>query len=390
MTTGGRAATAGRLVFLPWVCLPHPVVVGGFRFVPVKTADLAPVIGDQIAETAAMAIQTHVDQRGKPIEACTLVLRRRGHSAWAIPERLWSTSQRATEILALACLSEQRFFEGHFAPHLNATMFRLIGQGIRAGDDGIGLTYRRRGSTLQVGGYKFADVVFQQPLQVENTACEVVNARLIRALRRARRREHSAWEAITASIELFLLGHTEAFELLPDTCAMVSAMAFERLLKPEGDCNARTLAKALAKLWEPYADRAISQAERVKPDPKYSLDQQPWPLHRKWMKELYEARSAKAHQGKRDDFSMNWTQTQHVVISAFVYPLAIKLMLGAAGLYAMSEQEVAACGALDALLDGGWDLDELGRPKWSEILSEHEGARAMDRIVRKSMAKAGW
>ncbi len=127
--------------------------------------------------------------------------------AWDIPETLWNAVSRAAQIIALSCLSEQRFFMGHFSPHLNSTMFRVVSQGVTAGSDRVGLTYLRRGGALQVGGRRFSNTVFQQPPQIEGTECKTVNRRLARALEKAQRSRNPVWEPIAASLEPFLLGH---------------------------------------------------------------------------------------------------------------------------------------------------------------------------------------
>ena len=132
-------------------------------------------------------------------------------------------------------------------------------------------------------------------------------------------------------------------------------MAFEQLLQP-AQRTAQGVAEEFAKLWAPYTTRVIADAKRVKRDHHqgYAASQAGWPLHRKWMKELYEARSSMVHRGPRAEFSQNWREWQHLVIAGFVYPFAVKLKLAAAGLYVFKERELGACRALDLLLDSHW------------------------------------
>jgi len=375
----------GQIVFMPWVTLPEPVTVDGFRFSPINTRNPAPTVGPEIADTVAMALRPYVDRRGQQIESCTILLRPRHQQAWNIPDQMWGSARRAAEILALSCLAEQRFLEGHFSPHLNATMFRIIGQRITAGSDQIGLFYPRRGGGLQVGGIRFKNVVFQRPSQVEGTGCEVVNVRLAKALSKARRSGSPVWDPIASSLELFLLGNAEVPELDWESCIMLSAMAFERLLEP-AQATAKGVAETLANLWAPYAGRTLAQAKRVKVDhrPDFAAEQQAWPLHRKWMKELYEARSSRAHRGPRSDFSQNWQAWQHMVIAAFVYPLSVKLKLAGANLYQLSAREQGACEALDRLLDSHWGKGWEKPPEWSKILSMAEAERAWLRIIEEA------
>ena len=109
-----------------------------------------------------------------------------------------------------------------------------------------------------------------------------------------------------------------------------------------------------------------------------------WPIHRKWMKELYEARSATVHRGPRSEFSKNWATWQHLVLAAFAYPLAVKLRLAEEGLYSPSDRELASFEACDLLLDGSWGKGWRKPPEWSTILSMAEGTRAIHAVVEST------
>jgi hypothetical protein len=376
---------SGHVIFMPWVTLPVSVRVGRFRFCPVDRSSPASVVGAEIAETVAQVLASYVRRDGKPIESCTIVLRHRHAQLWNIPKSMWTDVSRAAEILALGCLAEQRFFE-RLSPHLNATMFRLIGQGIAAGSDRIALSYLRRGGGLNIGGLRFDDVIFQRPPQTEGTECKIIGTRLIKALAKARQARHPVWGPIASSLEVFLLAHAEAPELGWDSCVMLSAMAFERLLEPEKN-DAASVAQSFAKLWAPYSRLKLEEAKRVKPDHKreFLAEQQAWPVHRKWMKELYEVRSARVHRGVRSDFSRNWEHWQHMVIAAFTYPFVVKLRLSAVGLYELNDRELGACEALDKLLDSHWRKGREKPAEWSEILSMTENERALTAIVHHAM-----
>jgi hypothetical protein len=372
---------------MPWVTLPMSIDVGRFRFCPIDTNAPATVVDSAIADTVAQALKCYVGRDGKSIERCTIVLRRRHSAPWSIPDKMWTDVRRAAEMLALACLAEQRFLEGPLSPHLNATMFHIIGQHVTAGSDQISVFYPRRGGGLNVGGLRFKDIIFQRPRQVEGTECKAIGVRLLKGLEKARRARHPLWQQIASSLELFLLGHAETPELGWDTCVMLSAMAFERLL--EANDGAKAIAEAFAKLWEPYFCLRVVDSKRVKPDhkPEFAAEQSTWPVHRKWMKELYEARSSRAHRGTRPDFSRNWEDGQHMIIVAFTYPLAIKLRLSAVGFYELNEREMSACKALDKLLDSHWGQGPWKPPEWSSILSLAENMRALTANYSKRSAR---
>ncbi|MBI5319156.1 hypothetical protein [Bradyrhizobium sp.] len=377
---------SGFVVFMPWVTLPRSIRVGRFRFCPLRLSEIATVVDQSIAPVVERAVQCYVRRNGQPIESCTIVLRVRGPQHWNVPRRHWNLAVEAAKKLALACLSEQRFFEGHFSPHLNATMFRIIGQGVSAGSDQIAPYFARRGGGLQIGGLRFKDVVFQRPPQIEGTSCEVINERLLRALEKAERLECGAARAVNSSLETFLLANAEAPDLDSDSCVTLSAISFERLIEPTTN-TAQGLASAFADYWAPFVRLTVANAKRIKPDEKYTPEQNSWPIHRKWMKELYEARSATVHQGPRSEFSKNWSAWQHLVLAAFAYPLTIKLRLAEAGLYSPNDRELAAFEVFDLLLDSSWGKGWRKPPEWSKILSMAEGTRAIHTAVASAMRK---
>jgi hypothetical protein len=282
-------------------------------------------------------------------------------------------------------MAEHRFLEGHFSRHLNASMFQLVGHGIKAGSSSITLHFPRRGNGLRLYTTT-SNVKFQQPRQVEGTRCEIIGTRLARALTQAYRTKNSVWGPISSSLEFFFLGHSETQELSWDSCIMLSAMAFERLLEPGQ--GAQALAQAFTSLWASYTARTMADAKRVDPDPAYASDQQSWPIHRKWMKEVYELRNSTAHRGAQSGFSRNWEDWQHIIVAGFAFPFSVKLKLAGAGLYRLNAREIGACQALDKLLDSNWRKGKEKEPEWSEILSKSEAAAVLESSTHHERSKA--
>ncbi|OCP22086.1 MULTISPECIES: hypothetical protein [unclassified Ensifer] len=355
----------GRATLLPWVTLPYPVTIDEFTFRPVHIQALGELVHDTVAQRLAAIISAHVDQRGVPLQQCTLLIREGAAEPWNV--ELDAAAQGATRILAIACLSEQRLM-ARFFPHLNATMFRLESFAISSRHEHLALHYPRRGGSLLVGGYRFGQVMFQQPFQIEATSCERVNEALACAISDAETQAPEIAERIHTALEVFLLGHSETPDLATSTCVMLSAIAFEKLLGPfPGKQVALLLADAVTKLWAPYADRSIAQSRTVRRDPAFP-DQLQWPVHKKWAKELYEARSASVHAGAKTKFSVNWDLGQHMVASAYAFPLLIKLLLCEAGTYELQDDDISDCQVFDHLLDSDWGNGADNEPEWDSIV----------------------
>jgi hypothetical protein len=154
----------------------------------------------------------------------------------------------------------------------------------------------------------------------------------------------------------------------------------------------------------------LAEAKRIKPDHKrdFVAKQLQWPVHRKWMKELYEARSSRAHRGPRSGFSRNWEDQQHMVIAAFAYPLAVKLRLSAAGLYKFDDPDgshthgsVLACSHCAGVANGPTSMRSGGCPTCAPSVNSSTtrkyfviscfalvGARGPDALGQKPRSRA--
>lgn len=378
----------GNFAFFPWLNLPNPVLVGALRFVSVDTNNPEPIVGSEISDTAKLIFSRHIDIHGKPIQKCTVALRPRHNRAWDIPERLLPNLFQASECLALIAMAEQRFFE-QLSPHINATVFRPIVQSVAPGQESLAISVKRRDRQLWVGGLEFKDVVFQMPLEAYRTECPSPSPCFAKALDKARTSNSTAWTAIRQSLPFFLLGHSETTEIPNETCVLLSALAFERLLDlPQNRrTNANDVSEAFSRLWSKYSTLTVAQARRTvaDPHPKHGPSQANWPLHRKWMKELYEARSEQAHGKKKPDRSSNWQPWQHILLAAFVYPMSVKLRLAGEQRYQLTDREMGACRALDKLLDSHWGSGRRHPPEWPRILSMSEGKCELRGIIDKAI-----
>lgn len=130
-------------------------------------------------------LRGYVDTQNKPITSCTFVTRPGINAPWYVPEDELPAALSAAHTLALAAMSEQRFFEGHFAPHVNATVFRPIGQRISPPSTRVAVSIPWRDGGLTTGGWDFGDVAFQEPPQVHGAKCPEIPQGFVAALEQA-------------------------------------------------------------------------------------------------------------------------------------------------------------------------------------------------------------
>jgi hypothetical protein len=245
------------------------------------------------------------------------------------------------------------------------------------------------GCKLWIVGWNFGQPRFQGPLQIHGTKCPVVRHEFVAALEQACRNETKIWDAIESSLPIWLLGNGEDITLTDEACVTLSAIAFERLLRPIRGAN--EFARAFACLWAPFHRTTVSAAKRVKADPKFEFEQQSWQICQKWAKELYEERNVFSHHRRHKDVATNWTPQQHLVLAAYAYPLTVKLLLERDNAYKLTSDDRGCCNALDALLDR-WDpraedllnneedwntYDHYGKPTWSTIVGVERAVQKM-------------
>lgn len=382
------SSESGRIAFLPWVKLPKTISVNGFDFVPLEVASLDGALPGNLVDAATHAIQAHKETKGSPINAFTLIRHQNPDLAWNISEELWPSAFQAAQLIALCALSEQEFLKGHFAPHLNATMFQPVSMSVSAASNTIGLYVRRRGGGLNIGGIGTKDFVFTEPPQVQRTECETIDEKLLEALTLARDKSPELARSITDSLQYFLLANAEEQILDDEHCLMLSAISFERLLKPNKS-SAIGLAEAFDCKWIDFEAIPITEAKNIEPDNAWKEGQKAWSIKKKWMKELYEVRSSYAHRGKRSALSSNWGHWQHIVIAAFTYPLTVKLLSKDAGLYELREEDQVNCDVLDRLLISDWGKGWEQEPEWSSIIDEELWGRRLAKYIEEAMDEAG-
>jgi hypothetical protein len=370
----------GIVIFLPWVTLPEEVALGSFRFVPLETLGIESLFTDTDTRTSVAAmLRGYVDIESKPITSCTFITKPETSTPWYVHESEIPIAFSAARTLALAAMSEQYFYEWPFAPYINAAAFLPIGQAISPPGTSIAISIRRRGGEQWTAGWKFGQPLFQEPLQIRGTKCPDIPPGFVSALEQARRNETETWDAIESSLPIWLLSNGEDMTLTDNACVTLSAIAFERLLRPK----AKEFARAFACLWSPFHRTTVARAKRVKADPRFGDKQQSWPVCQKWAKELYEERNVFSHHRRHEDLATSWTPQQHLVLAAYAYPLTVKLLLERDNAYKLSSDDRGRCNALDALLDR-WDPraedplnneedwseydNRYGKPTWSTIV----------------------
>jgi len=189
----------------------------------------------------------------------------------------------------------------------------------------------------------------------------------------------------------FDIANTDSDVIRQEAEIILMASAYERLLDIEA--KARAMNEGIGRLLSTYAHVTVQEALQSRPEimiePEYDAAQRAWPLHRKWAQEFYHLRNRYTHANDGRVRTWGWHPIEHLVMAAFLFPLAAKLLLQAEGHYTLTEDDEGRLHAIDRLLElQGWGQPAGAYPtNWHrmvrDVISELARARAVRQAVEE-------
>ena len=368
-------ATTKQVAFLPWLRLETTYRIAGVEFAPWHrhTSDaMAPLLADAPLHTI---LSGYVDCTGKPVDSC--VVATTAEHGWNLSDADFPAVEWAGSLLFLACWASNNYF-GWMGPYVNASAFRAVWQRFSGSPVNITLTSKRRDGRNTVGGYKHGEVKFTAPLQYVFSQPATVDDTLLAALDRGNAEHCETTRRLRSALPFVSLANTDD-ELMTETAeAILMGSAFEQLLGGDGSAyklgrKFDVLFRSCGRVTVEDAKQARSGIEIDKGAPERAAAQPTWWVHRKWMEELYDVRSKSVHEGTVDSRSWGWAPSEHLLMAAWVFPLAVKLLLERDGYYNCSDHDKIRCLAVDKLLaeTNWWEKTDggLGSHKWQDIVS---------------------
>lgn len=322
------------LSFFPWYTAPEPKTIGRFQLVPYRPG--SGTVANGAAVDAVLAAYT---ERGdRPVESVTLV-RLDGRDVTSP----LSADDRAAlfqfaEVVAFAALARRGFFGFGFG-YVNRDNFRLIIQSIPEGGDGSVSTRARRRDGWCMTGYGPGDFRSMRPPHVSQgdnpPIDEAVAGGLLAALASEKAQPYE--EAIFS----FNAANTDS-DQTPEQHEVVSTVgAFQQLLEASG--TGEDIAEKLVLLLGPFfapdtGRRTLVALQRLHLD----LPRKVGPfgcVPYMWMRDFYHVRNPFGHGRRRQDKASFWTPMAHLLLGAYLLPLAMLVRLQKDGFYALSKSD---------------------------------------------------
>lgn len=386
------SAQIKTIAFFPWLILAKEVKIGNIHFVPFKTNGKVNPVLEAIEQPLNTILGSYVNLAGCSVSNATIVVRPKQDPPWNFfheneieIQNEYDSIRKATLFLLLAVFSKNEYFR-QGGIYVNSAQFQFYLQNFTDPVQNLSFQSRRRDGLSLSAGYKHGEVKLTVPLQNKGNLSKTipVDDALICALNCCLSKNTNFTRHLEEALSFFSLATTDSDFMLSGAEIILMGSAFEQLLATEG---AYELSCSFGCLWEDYGNVLVEKCRThlrtdIQIDREHEMAQKKWYVHRKWIQELHQLRSAYVHGEDINAKSWGWTVFEHLVMSAFVFPLAVKLLSAKEKYYTLTKQDKNWCYAVDQLLCfTNWAEEDQAdsRSRWLRVLDD----AARDRIFNQ-------
>jgi len=373
-----------RLALLPWLRIEKATTVGQMTLTPFRrdhqTDDL-----NGLAGILNPVLGQYKDNQGRPIKRCTVLVIPDRRPCWSLSPQDGPAIDAATSLAFLAAATNNGYY-GAPGQYVNSSYFQvhLLSGGERYSRAITTRQVRKRDGFLPSAAPNWT---FQMPAQVHACGADVqIDTTLLNALNALatdRSKERLFLRICTSSRFLFL-ANSDDDAYTEETELVLLGAAFEILLGKEGAyCVSSELGDLFRKHQRVEVREAVAKRPGIRIKPEHRCAEEAWALHRKWLEELHQQRSKIIHGEHLIEGKWGGSPHEHLVMGAFVFPLAVKILLRCAGLYRLTREDEARCRAVDRILSvRDWEkaTDRNGNAEtaWHQAISGESLALALE------------
>jgi hypothetical protein len=334
------------LAFMPWLRLREPVAIGDVRAVPVAAEGSFPegIQSSITAETVHKVLSQYMVAPKRSVPAATVLVLKGKPLGEDLDEPQRAKIFEAGQHLAVAGMSTRRFAAGVLDDYTASGHYQVIVQAFREPFAGsMTLTHRRKdGHSRVMLGY--TDIRFWLPDYLVSPGTPQLDIALLNALVNVARGDQTWKEEVKAACDQYLLANSDSSEVSPDVLSVATYAALERVSQSSQNlAEVREKLKQLLAIVEPSPWTA--QLQRSLGGAAVPAG----PTFQDWLHKLYVLRGNVAH-GKSPPGHGPWTQDEHLMAGAFVFPLVLKCLLAGKEAYQLTLDDVADVLGLEALL----------------------------------------
>jgi hypothetical protein len=336
------------LAFLPWLKVGVPIVQGPFHLFPQGVGDVPPegVASQVSAATMGKVLSQYRESANFPLRLVT-VLQYEGRPLGA---DLDGTDRAAVfqfgQHLAVSGMSDRRFIGGFADGYTASGHYEVVIQEFSEPYRGtVSMTHRRKdGHASVVMGQ--SDFFFQRPAHLVSQGEPNLNLPLLAALQARGTLPEEVLDQIDSSVTQYVVSNGDSPDVPLDAESVATYAALERVTGSSqrlDDIQAKLPALLAQVDSSPWVARLVDELGLPAGSHR--------PVLRSWLKQIYVLRGSTAHGKSAPKALQSWSQREHLLAGAFVYPLALKCLLAQHGIYDLNEEDVAWTLGLEKLLD---------------------------------------
>lgn len=367
------------LAFLPWLNIKAPIVQGLFHLFPQVVGDVPPDgVGSLIsAETMGKLLSQYRELANFPLRVVTVLQ----HDGRPLGEDFDDADRAAIfrfgQHLAVSGLSDRRFIGGFMDGYTSAGHYQVVIQAFTEPYTGsISLSHRRKDghSSVMLGQ---SDVHFVRPAHLVSQGEPNINLRLLAALQSVQTLPQAVHEHVDASVTQYLLANSDSPDVPLEAESIATYAALERV--SDSDQSLRDIRKKLPTLLALV--EGSPWTARLRDELDLPSDGEMPVLHA-WLQQIYALRGNVAHGKPAHWAPQQWSQHEHLVAGAFIYPLVLKCLLAQHKLYALNEEDVAWSLGLEGLLTDRPFFEVPSKPQVVEASPGEDGALSVPDSAR--------
>lgn len=335
------------LAFMPWLEIKAPIVQGPFRLFPQGVGDLTPdgVASLISAETMGKLLSQYRESANFPLRVVPVLQYDGRPLGVEFDEADRAAIFRFGQHLAVSGLSDRRFIGGFPDGYTASGHYQVVIQAFAEPFTGsVSLTHRRKDghASVMLGQ---SDVHFLRPAHLVSQGLSNINLRLLAALQSVQKLPQAVHEHVDASVTQYLLANSDSPDVPLEVESIATFAALERVT--DSDHNLKDIRRKLPSLLAVADDAPLGARLRG----ELGLPAEGCrPMLYKWLQQIYSLRGSVAHGNPASHVTQQWTQQDHLLAGAFIYPLALKCLLAQHGLYSLDEEDVAWTLGIEALL----------------------------------------
>ena len=368
------------LAFFPWLKIEQKIELSDFKLVPFERGKFPGPAKSELQNTCDKILESYIfiDNKdisvvNKPIEKCTLILLKDKQILEKFTEDEREYLFFISHMITFAGLSKRKYFGLRHFKYCNSANFEFYIQSLKEDLESIAYIQRRR-DIAHINYENRKAYKVKMPHSVNYSFCFELDIPLLKTLLKVK---NGLKEKYFEAIFNFNIANTDA-DLIPSHMEVVMiASAFQRIL----DCKGGTedeLAINFLDIFHPFQNFDVKKSIRVK---RTKYEGKDITLKEVWLRDFYQLRGNYAHgknyyaHGKKMKL---WTTDEHLLLSSYVFPLAVKCQLQKDRLYTLTESDKSNINVFEKLADTNLFKKQNGIS--SSESSEWDRIRTQERI----------